>query len=76
MANVTGRWGAGEMNLGLFSSDTAGILTLTTHLAGIWEGLMRHNAQCSTESYYCLTEGKTPLSPANKTDNLMRCEYF
>lgn len=65
-----------NLDLFLFSSDITGNLTLTTHLAGIWEGLMRHDAQRSAESYYCLTEGKILLLPANKTDNLMRCEYF
>lgn len=65
-----------EMNLDLFSSAPTGNRTLTTHLAGIWEGLMRHKARCSAESYYHLTEGKIPLLPANKTADLMRCEYF
>lgn len=65
-----------EMNLDLFSSAPTGNLSLTTHLAGIWEGLMRHNAQCCAKSYYHLTEGKIPLLPANQTDDLMRCEYF
>lgn len=47
------------MNLNLFYSDTAGNLTLTTHLAGIWEGLMRHNAQCSAESFTALQREKS-----------------
>ena len=54
------RWQRGEkMNPNLFASDTAGNLTLTTHLAGIWEGLMRHNAQCSAGSFTALQREKS-----------------
>lgn len=43
----------------MFFSAATGNLTLTTHLAGIWEGLMRHNAQRSAESYYTLQREKS-----------------
>lgn len=53
-------WGKrrGTVNLDLLFSAATGNLTLTTHLAGIWEGLMRHNAQRSAESYYTLQREK------------------
>lgn len=48
-----------KTNLHLFSSDTPGNLTLTTHLAEIWEGLMRHNAQCFAENFTALQREKS-----------------
>lgn len=48
-----------KINLDLFFSDTAGNLNFTTHLAGIWEGLMRHNAQCFAESFTALQREKS-----------------
>lgn len=43
MVNVIGRWGAGDMNFGLFFFDIVGILIFIIYFVGIWEGLMRYN---------------------------------